>query len=702
VDRLEQRIQGSGVPTEDSTSRHPGERQSARIAGQRSIITLAVLVSMAPAAWSAPVVIEGTGSADVIDVASASVPHEIHGRGDDDRITGSSAADFLDGGYGYDRLNGGPGDDTLFGGPGNDTLDGGSGTDVVQYTRARASYSVTGSAAQLQIRALAGSDGTDAVTSVESVDFSDGRYAVADLLDPPANRNPVALSDTAETAPNLPVIIEVLANDTDPDGDALRVGSVVQPAHGATVVNTDGSVTYTPDDDYVGTDDFSYTVLDDRGGSDTAAVSIVVRTPSSGDALLQRIAAAPEGSWIKVNVNRYEEVWTPPLQRARVNGVPVGTPLRIITAWSSMTWDGNRRQLIIWGGGHANYAGNDVYRFDAASLRWQRASLPSAVHAPFGDWRYFAVDGTQNAPISSHTYDNQEFLPLLDRFITFGGASYNTGQPFVLDDGLTKTGPYLWDPSRAGADMVGGTDGSQVNAAIFPNVIGARMWMNRDAVVTNGIGAVRPGSFVNGTSAYVVEQGIESVLVTEAPQTGGDLFRYRITDGDNPVLDSWELIGPGLKSYSDQGAGAYDPSRRLYLRTARMGTSYGIVMWNVATPGTLNYPIKFLPSDLAGQFVLSKLHGMDFDSRRSVFVLWDGDGKVWHLRPPASGPAFSASGWTVTPAAVAGDSVPALQMSTGILGKWKYIRGYDVMMGLGGGYEGQVWVYKPVGWQPPP
>jgi hypothetical protein len=41
-------------------------------------------------------------------------------------------------------------------------------------------------------------------------------------------------------------------------------------------------------------------------------------------------------------------------------------------------------------------------------------------------------------------------------------------------------------------------------------------------------------------------------------------------------------------------------------------------------------------------------------------------------------------------------------MTTGILGKWKYIRSYDVMMGLGGGYEGQVWVYKPIGWQPPP
>ena len=61
-------------------------------------------------------------------------------------------------------------------------------------------------------------------------------------------------------------------------------------------------------------------------------------------------------------------------------------------------------------------------------------------------------------------------------------------------------------------------DGSQVGAAIFPEVTGGGMWQNRDAIVTNGIGARRPGSFVNGTSAYVRENGVESLLVSEAPR----------------------------------------------------------------------------------------------------------------------------------------------------------------------------------------
>jgi len=510
---------------------------------------------------------------------------------------------------------------------------------------------------------------------------------------PPGNDPPLAADDSASTPRGVAVVVQVLDND---EGEELRLDSVGTPAHGVATPNIDGTVTYAPAAGFEGSDAFSYTISDGNGGMDTADVSITVM-PASGDALRNRIAEAPEGSWLKVNANRFEEVWTPVSQRAQVEGVALGSPRKIIAAWSSMTWDPNRHHLIIWGGGHANYAGNDVYRFDAADLRWHRASLPSAVRAPFLDRRFFAWDGALNAPISSHTYDNQEFLPQLDRFITFGGASYNAGRIFVLDDGVTKTGPYLWDPSRADANMVGGTDGSQVDRS----VTGGRMWTNRNAIAVNGTGARRPDSFVNGTSAYVLEQGVESILVTESPQNGGDLFRYQIPSLANPALDRWELIGPGLRSYSDQGAGAYDPVRRLYLRTAKMGTSYGIVMWNVATAGLANNPIKFVPPNFNGQFVLSKLHGMDFDSQRSVFVLWNGDGRIWYLKPPASGPAFSATGWTVTEAPVSGTSSPALTAGTGVLGKWKYLASHDVMLGLGDGFEGQVWIYKPVGWQPP-
>jgi hypothetical protein len=174
------------------------------------------------------------------------------------------------------------------------------------------------------------------------------------------NRPPLAADDSVSTPRDMAVVIEVLANDTDPDGDELALGPVGSAAHGAATAQADGSIHYVPSSGFEGSDTFSYTVSDGLGGTDTAQVMITVLARVIRDALLERIAAAPEGSWLKVNTNRFDAVWTPTEQRAQVNGEPFGAPRKIVLAWGSMAWDPNRRQLIIWGGGHANYAGNDV------------------------------------------------------------------------------------------------------------------------------------------------------------------------------------------------------------------------------------------------------------------------------------------------------------------------------------------------------
>ena len=142
---------------------------------------------------------------------------------------------------------------------------------------------------------------------------------------------PVATNDSATTPNGVSVLVHVLANDTDPEGDELQLDSVGTPAHGVATAHSDGSVTYAPAVGFEGTDTFTYTISDGHGGTGTASVSITV-LPAPGDALYDRIAAAPEGSWLKVNANRYEDVWTPVAQRAQVDGVPFGTPRKIITA----------------------------------------------------------------------------------------------------------------------------------------------------------------------------------------------------------------------------------------------------------------------------------------------------------------------------------------------------------------------------------
>src|SRR3989441_9004970 len=73
----------------------------------------------------------------------------------------------------------------------------------------------------------------------------------------------VAVSDTATTAEDTAVNISVRANDTDPDvGDTLTVNSVTQGTNGTVAINADGTVKYTPNLNFNGTDSFTYTVKD--------------------------------------------------------------------------------------------------------------------------------------------------------------------------------------------------------------------------------------------------------------------------------------------------------------------------------------------------------------------------------------------------------------------------------------------------------
>jgi uncharacterized repeat protein (TIGR01451 family) len=89
------------------------------------------------------------------------------------------------------------------------------------------------------------------------------------------NDPPVAAADSDTTDADTPVTIDVLQNDSDPDGDALTVTSVTQGTHGS-VTNNGDDVTYAPNPGFSGTDSFTYTVSDGKGGTDTATVTITV------------------------------------------------------------------------------------------------------------------------------------------------------------------------------------------------------------------------------------------------------------------------------------------------------------------------------------------------------------------------------------------------------------------------------------------
>ena len=111
------------------------------------------------------------------------------------------------------------------------------------------------------------------------------------------NSTPVANDDAASTNINTQVLIDVLLNDTDADGDSLSISEIVQPENGTAVDSGAGEINYSPHFKFSGTDTFSYTISDGKGGVDTATVVVTVADNSPPTvAILASPDSIPTGS----------------------------------------------------------------------------------------------------------------------------------------------------------------------------------------------------------------------------------------------------------------------------------------------------------------------------------------------------------------------------------------------------------------------
>jgi hypothetical protein len=425
--------------------------------------------------------------------------------------------------------------------------------------------------------------------------------------------------------------------------------------------------------------------------------------------LLPLILQMPANSWLLANANLYNEVWTPPELEPLFDGSPA-PPSKIIVPWSSFAWDSNRGRLMLWGGGHANYSGNDLYLWDATTLLWKRGSYPSEITTD-PVIQQIAIDGVDNAPISSHTYDNQLFLPIVDRFITFGGAAYNNGGPFIrrLESNPSQsrlTGPYLFDPNRADGNKVGGTTGSHVKrVAPHPEIVGGQMWQNRD-IHKWLAGQPLPGTHVNGCTGYANEGGRDVVYVASASRfsTPLNLYRYQLTSLASPAADEVDHVGIPWIGVSGQTTCGYDPARKLFVRTGT--NSVPFVFWDVTAGSPTNQDQSVAVDSTIASFqawmsssgINIQNCGLEFDPMRATFPLWCGAATVWELRAPPGG--NTTAGWTITRRDAPSPAPPGL-IDTGVMGKWKYAPHYDVFVGLQDAVNGDVWIYKPAGWVQP-
>jgi Ca2+-binding RTX toxin-like protein len=198
---------------------------------------------------------------------------------------------------GYEPINSDGGDDQIIGGEGADTMfgEGGDDTFVVGSAADGAGDVISGGngpdqttdndvldlrgAGQVTINDAA--DATDDGATTGTVTFADGSTLefsqIETILTDPQDLPPVANDDAITIDEDAaPVTINVLANDTDPNGDPLTVVSASVPAEQGTVAVIGNQVVFTPAENFNGEATITYTIEDPAGNQASAEVAVTV------------------------------------------------------------------------------------------------------------------------------------------------------------------------------------------------------------------------------------------------------------------------------------------------------------------------------------------------------------------------------------------------------------------------------------------
>lgn len=269
------------------------------------------------------------------------------------------------------------------------------------------------------------------------------------------------------------------------------------------------------------------------------------------------------GEWFSAPASRLDAVKPDPL--------PVGNSgiASVMSAWSGGGFDTKRDRLVVWGGGHGDYSGNEVYVFSLDSLKWIRASDPST-----------DVGGVENSgkypdgnPRARHTYNYVLYVPAIDRFCTLGGAA-------------------LYPSGQTGSDV------------LFCFDFAARKWEDRGTVQTTGIGSL---SGYDATTGTVWSQAA----------------------GNNGAFASWDAAGNIWKGHgSYDGWLDYNYTAAVGLGKFVAVGKGKVLVWDLAKPGD---PVTSMLTTGDTAILAASCPGFVFDPKAGLFVAWAGGKDVYAL-----------------------------------------------------------------------
>jgi hypothetical protein len=136
------------------------------------------------------------------------------------------------------------------------------------------------------------------------------------------------------------------------------------------------------------------------------------------------------GEWRELPNTKLQEVFP---KKDGHPGWGVMGPQAVVATWSGAIYDTKRNVLVITGGGHTDYGGNEVYEFSLDTRRWARVTEPSPL-APQSVERRYSVIGS----------DGLAYLPKLDQMFKFGGSYYKSGDSYDRHAYLFNLAANTW------------------------------------------------------------------------------------------------------------------------------------------------------------------------------------------------------------------------------------------------------------------
>jgi hypothetical protein len=285
-------------------------------------------------------------------------------------------------------------------------------------------------------------------------------------------------------------------------------------------------------------------------------------------------------------------------------------------AWCGGAFDTRRDRLLVWGGGHDDYAGNELYAFDLNTLAWSRLSEPSRDLGYFYDSNNRLEQGlyADGLPRSTHTYSSVEYSPITDQFVFIGMGGVSGKTPPLASLRNDNSGAFDF------------ASGQWVRLRPRPAT-----GQPEDAVIA------REGT--TGTIWYMAGQD-------------RNLSRYDART-DTYQTFAFERGGyVGLYSVA-----AIDPGRKLMVTLGRGEIGY----WNLNQPAGLQRPATSGATEIEAALA----PGFEFDPNSGKFVAWNGGAHVYVLDP-------ATWVWTKTPAAASNTVVPTAPAEHGTYGRFRY------------------------------